>query len=152
MSETDSPLFDAFMAPPDEATARRVLRDGDFGRPDRDDGRHNQAMMDMLLGFWRLRAAGHDFALHPFLSLMSIIHGREQAWRELEMAYGMSRALVVRPDARLLILVGDLHARKTAFAPWPEVGVPAAGHLHGTDTLTLVLSNSCMVVWQAGSG
>ncbi|MBX9804026.1 MAG: hypothetical protein K2Y04_14855 [Caulobacteraceae bacterium] len=137
MSETDRPLFDAFMASPDEATARRVLQNGDFGRPDRDDGRHSQAMMEMLLGFWRLRAAGHDIALHPFLPLMSVIHGREQAWRELEMAYGMSRALVFRPDARLLILVGDLHARKTAFAPWPDVGIPAAGHLHGTDTLTL---------------
>tara|TARA_R110002167_G_scaffold363870_1_gene584860 strand:+ start:1821 stop:2633 length:813 start_codon:yes stop_codon:yes gene_type:complete len=137
MSEADRPLFDQFMASPDEATARRVLRYGDFGRADRDDGRHSQAMMDMMLGFWRLRLAGHDIALHPFQPLMSRIHARDQAWGELEMAYGMSRALVVRPDARLLILVGDLHARKTPFAPWPEVGLPAAGHLHGTDTLTL---------------
>lgn len=137
MSETDRPLFDQFMRSADEATATRVLRYGDFGRADRDDGRHSQAMMDMLLGFWRLRAEGHDIALHPFQPLMSSIHGRDQGWRELEMAYGMSRALVVRPNARLLILVGDLHARKTPFAPWPEVGLPAAGHLHGTDTLTL---------------
>lgn len=137
MSEADRPLFDRFMASPDEATARGVLRYGDFGRADRDDGRHSQAMMDMMLGFWRLRAAGRDVTLHPFLPLMSRIQRRDQAWHELEMGYAMSRALIVRPEARLLILVGDLHARKTPIAPWPDVGLPAAGHLHGTDTLTL---------------
>jgi len=113
MSETERPRFDQFMASPNEARAKRVLRYGDFGRPDRDDGCHSQAMMDMMLGFWRLRAEGHDIALHPFQPRMSRIHGRDQAWHEFEMAYGMSRALVVRPDARLLILVGDLHAQKT---------------------------------------
>lgn len=147
MSEADRPLFDQFMASPDEAAARRVLRYGDFGRADRDDGRHSQAMLDMMLGFWRLRAAGHDIALHPFVPLMSRIQQRDQAWRELEMGYAMSRALVARPGARLLILVGDLHARKTPFAPWPEVGLPAAGHLHGTDTLTLHMAQQGGEIW-----
>lgn len=137
MSEADRPLFDRVMAAPDEASAARLLRYGDFGRADRDDGRNSQAMMDMMLGFWRLRAEGNDIALHPFQPLLSRISGRDQAWGELEMAYGMSRALVVRPNARVLILVGDLHARKTPFTPWPDVGLPAAGHLHATDTLTL---------------
>lgn len=137
MPETDRPLLDAVMAAPDEETAARILRGGDFGDPRRDDGRHSQAMFDMILGFWRLKSAGHDIAVRPFAARMAVVRGRDQAWWELEMAYGMSRPLVDRPQARLLILVGNLHARKTAFARWPEVGLPAAGHLYARDTLTL---------------
>lgn len=137
MPETDRPLLDAVMAASDEATAARFLRGGDFGDPRSSDGRHSQAMFDMILGFWRLKAAGHDIAVRPFAARMSVLGGRDQAWWELEMAYGMSRPLVDRPQARLLILVGNLHARKTPFAPWPEVGLPAVGHLHAKDTLTL---------------
>lgn len=137
MSEADRPLFDRFMAAPDEVTATRLLRYGDFGRADRDDGRHSLAMMEMMIGFWRLRAAGRDITLHPFQPLLSRVQGRDQAWGEMEMAYGMSRALVTRPQARLLILVGDLHARKIPFQAWPQVGTPAAGHLPASDTLTL---------------
>lgn len=137
MSEADRPLLDRFMAAPDEITAIRLLRYGDFGRADRDDGRHSHAMMETMIGFWRLRAAGRDIALHPFQPLLSRVQGRDQAWGEMEMAYGMSRALVTRPQARLLILVGDLHARKIPFQAWPQVGTPAAGHLPASDTLTL---------------
>jgi hypothetical protein len=119
MPETDRPLLDFVMAAPDEATAAQYLRAGDFGDPRRDDGRHSQAMFDMILGFWRLKAAGQDIRIHPFAARMSVIRGRDQAWWELEMAYGMSRPLVDRPDARLLVLVGNLHARKTRFDRWP---------------------------------
>jgi len=137
MSESDRPLMDQFMAAPDEAGARRVLQYGDFGHPGRRDGRHSRAMMDMMLGFWRLRDAGRDITLHPFLPLISRVQLSDQAWRELEMGYSMSRAFVSRPDARLLVLVGDLHARKTPMAGFPEIGIPAAGHLPAPDTLSL---------------
>ncbi len=137
LPETDRPLLDFVMAAPDEEAAARYLRAGDFGDPRRDDGRHSQAMFDMILGFRRLKAAGHDIVLRPFAARMSVIGGRDQAWWELEMAHGMSRSLVDRPQARLFILVGNLHARKTRFDRWPDVGLPAAGHLHAKDTLTL---------------
>lgn len=150
MSEADGPLLNNFMASPDEATALRVLQYGDFGHARRDDGRHSGAMMNMMVGFWRLRAAGHDITLHPFLPLMSRIQLRDQAWRELEMGYAMSRALVVRPEARLLILVGDLHAGKTPIARLPDVGLPAAGHLPTTDTLTLHFAQQGGERWGCG--
>jgi hypothetical protein len=78
---------------------------------------------------------------------MSVLRGRDQAWWELEMAYGMSRPLVDRTQALLLILVGNLHARKTLFARWPEVGLPAAGHLHASDTLTLNVAQQGGQTW-----
>ncbi len=135
--ESDQLLFDWVMAAPDEATAARILRGGDFGDPRRDDGRHSEAMFQMILDLWRLKAAGRDVAIHAFAPRMSVIRGRDQAWWELEMAYGMSRALTLRPQARVLILVGDLHARKTALERLPDIGLPAAGHLHAEDTLAL---------------
>lgn len=137
MPESDQALLDFVMEATDEATAARILRGGDFGDPRRNDGRHSQAMFDMILGFWRLKAAGHDIALRPFAPRMSFIRGRSQAWWELEMGYRMSRPLVDRPEARLLILVGDLHARKLGYGDRRGIGLPAAGHLHGPDTLTL---------------
>lgn len=147
MPESDQPLLDFVMSTTDEPTATSVLRNGDFGDPRRNDGRHSQAMFDMILSFWRLKAAGQDIALRAFAPRMSVIQGRDQAWWELEMAYGMSRALVARPDARLLILVGSLHARKTPFERFPEVGLPAAGHLYSGDTLTLRIADQGGSAW-----
>lgn len=147
MPETDRPLLDFVMAAPDEASATRYLRGGDFGDPRRDDGRNSQAMFDMIIGFWRLKAAGHDIVLRPFAARMSVIRGRDQAWWELEMAYGMSRPLVDRPDARLMILVGDLHASKTRIDRIPGVGMPAAGLLHRADTLTLKVAQQGGQSW-----
>lgn len=147
MPETDRPLLDFVMAAPDEASAVRYLRGGDFGDLRRNDGRHSQAMFDMIIGFWRLKAAGSDIVLRPFAARMSVIQGRPQGWWELEMAYGMSRSLVDRPDARVLVLVGNLHARKTPFADWPDVGLPAAGHLHAADTLTLQVAQQGGASW-----
>lgn len=137
MPESDQPLLDFVMAAPDEATAARTLRNGEFGDIRRNDGRHSQAMFDMIIAIWRLKASGHDVAIRAFAPRMSVIRGRDQAWWELEMAYGMSRILVIRPDARVLILVGDLHARKTPIGRLAAVGLPAAGHLHASDTLSL---------------
>lgn len=137
MPESDQALLDFVMEATDEATAARILRGGDFGDPRRNDGRNSQAMFDMILGFWRLKAAGHDIALRPFAPRMSFIRGRSQGWWELEMGYRMSRPLVDRPEARLLILVGDLHARKIGYGDRGGIGLPAAGHLHPADTLTV---------------
>jgi len=147
MPETGRALFEAAMAAPTEAAARHAFLYGDFGHPRRTDGRNSEAMLEMMLGFWRLKAAGHDLVLHPFQPVMSTIRGREQAWWELEMAYGMSRALVARPQARLLIFVGDLHARKAGFARLQDVGRPAAGHLYAADTLTLHIAQQGGASW-----
>ena len=126
------------MAAPTEDAARETFLHGDFGNPHATDGRNSVAMLDMMVGFWRLKAAGHDVAIHPFLwRWKSRIPRRDQAWWELEMAYGISRALAARPDARIVVFVGDLHARKKGYAFAPDIGVPAAGHLHASGTFAL---------------
>ena len=137
MPETERTLFRNALAAPTEEAARETFLYGDFGNPRSTDGRNSVAMLDMMVGFWRLKAAGRDIAIHPFMSVDSVIRGRDQAWWELEMAYGMSRALADRPDARVVVFVGDLHARKKGYERFPDVGLPAAGHLHASDTFTL---------------
>ena len=137
MPETERTLFRNALAAPTEEAARETFLYGDFGNPRSTDGRNSVAMLDMMVGFWRLKAAGRDLAIHPFMSVDSVIRGRDQAWWELEMAYGMSRALADRPDARVVVFVGDLHARKKGYERFPDVGLPAAGHLHASDTFTL---------------
>ena len=137
MPETERTLFRNALAAPTEEAARETFLYGDFGNPRSTDGRNSVAMLDMMVGFWRLKAAGRDIAIRPFMSVDSVIRGRDQAWWELEMAYGMSRALADRPDARVVVFVGDLHARKKGYERFPDVGLPAAGHLHASDTFTL---------------
>jgi hypothetical protein len=147
MPETERALYRNAMSAPTEAAARQVLLHGDFGNPRRNDGRNSEAMLDMMVGFWRLKAAGHDVVIHPFMAVESRITGRDQAWWELEMAYGISRALVDRPEARVLVFVGDLHARKKGYARFPDGGVPAAGHLHASDTFTLHIAQQGGETW-----
>ena len=137
MPETERTLFRNALAAPTEEAARETFLYGDFGNPRSTDGRNSVAMLDMMVGFWRLKAAGRDIAIRPFMSVDSVIRGRDQAWWELEMAYGMSRALADRPEARVVVFVGDLHARKKGYERFPDVGLPAAGHLHASDTFTL---------------
>ena len=137
MPETERTLFRNALAAPTEEAARETFLYGDFGNPRSTDGRNSVAMLDMMVGFWRLKAAGRDIAIRPFMSVDSVIRGRDQAWWELEMAYGMSRAMADRPDARVVVFVGDLHARKKGYERFPDVGLPAAGHLHASDTFTL---------------
>lgn len=137
MPETERALYRHALAAPTEEAARETLLYGDFGHPRSTDGRNSVAMLDMMVGFWRLKAAGHDVVIHPFMAVDSTIPGRDQAWWELEMAYGISRALVDRPAARVVVFVGDLHARKKGYPRFPDVGIPAAGHLHASDTFTL---------------
>lgn len=137
MPETERTLFRNAMAARTESAARETFLYGDFGNPRSTDGRNSVAMLEMMVGFWQLKAAGHDVVIHPFMAVESRIPNRDQAWWELEMAYGISRALADRPDSRVVVFVGDLHARKTGYARFPDVGLPAAGHLHASDTFTL---------------
>jgi hypothetical protein len=147
MAETERVLFNNALEASTEEAARETFLYGDFGNPRRTDGRNSVAMLDMMVGFWRLKAAGHDVAIHPFMAVESRIRGRDQAWWELEMAYGVSRALANRPDARVMVFVGDLHARKVGYARFPDIGLPAAGHLHASDTFTLHIAQQGGESW-----
>lgn len=149
------PRLDAFLAAPDEAAAVAALEGSHFLNPRMNDGRSSQAMMAMMLSVRALRAAGRDVAFHAFQPSTPRPRAFAQAWYELDMGHALAQAAFARPKARVLVLVGNLHARKTGFERVPDVGLPAVGHLPAGDVVSLKVAQQGGEEWncrQAGCG
>ncbi|KQY82517.1 MULTISPECIES: hypothetical protein [unclassified Brevundimonas] len=145
------PQLDAFLAAPDEATAVEALSGTHFLNPRMNDGRSSQAMLAMLLSVRQLRADGRDVAFHAFQPSTPRQRDLTQAWYELDMGHALAGAIYARPQSKVLVLVGNLHARKTGFPRFPDVGVPAAGHLPAADVLTLKVAQQGGTEWNCQS-
>ena len=141
------PQLDAFLTAPDEAAALAALDDTHFLNPRMNDGRSSQAMLAMLLSVRQLRVDGRHIAFHAFQPSNQRPRELSQAWYELDMGHALAGAAYARPQAKVLVIVGNLHARKTGFSRFPEVGVPAAGHLPAADTLTLNVAQQGGTAW-----
>lgn len=141
------PQLDAFLAAPDEAAALEALSGTSFMNPRMNDGRSSQAMLAMLLSVRQLRVDGHDVAFHAFQPSRPRPRELTQAWYELDMGHALAGAIYARPQSKVLAIVGNLHARKTAFARFADVGVPAAGHLPAADVLTLNVAQQGGTAW-----
>lgn len=70
-----------------------------------------------------------------------------QAWYELEMAHALARAIHALPDAKVLVLVGNLHTIKRRLDNRPGISLPAAGHLPTTETLSLRIADHGGTPW-----
>lgn len=141
------PQLDAFLAAPDEAAALAALSGTHFMNPRMNDGRSSQAMLAMLLSVRQLRVDGRDVAFHAFQPSNPRPRELTQAWYELDMGHALARATYARPESKVLVIVGNLHARKTGLARFPEVGVPAAGHLPAAEVLTLKVAEQGGTAW-----
>lgn len=143
--------LDAFLAAEDEAAALAALEGTPWLDPRMNDGRSSRAMMDMLLSVRRLRANGRDVALHAFQPSAPRPRELTQAWYELDMGHALAGAIYGRPQSKVLVIVGNLHARKTGFDRFPEVGIPAAGHLPPADVLSLNVAQQGGEAWNCQS-
>lgn len=141
------PQLDAFLAAPSDAAALEALAGTHFMNPRMNDGRSSQAMLAMLLSVRQLRIDGRDVAFHAFQPSNSRPRQLNQAWYELDMGHALAGAVYARPESKVLAIVGNLHARKTRFERFPDVGVPAAGHLPVADTLTLNVAQQGGTAW-----
>lgn len=141
------PQLDAFLAATDEAAALAALEGTHFLNPRMNDGRSSRAMLEMMLSVRALRAAGRDVAFHAFQPSRSRPRELSQAWYELDMGHALAEAAYARPEARVLVLVGNLHARKTGFERLPDLGLPAAGHLPVAEVVTLDLAQQGGEAW-----
>lgn len=141
------PQLDAFLAAPDEAGALEALAGTHFMNPRMNDGRNSQAMLAMMLSVRRLRLEGRDVAFHAFQPSTPRPRELTQAWYELDMGHALAGAIYARPQSKVLVIVGNLHARKTGFARFAEVGVPAVGHLPAADVLTLKVADQGGTAW-----
>jgi hypothetical protein len=139
--------LDAFLAAPDEDAALDTLAGSPFMTPRMNDGRSSQAMLAMMLAVRQLRAEGRDVAFHAFQPSQPRPRELTQAWYELDMGHALAGAVYSRPNSKVLVLVGNLHARKQGFARFADLGVPAAGHLPAADTLTLKVAQQGGDAW-----
>jgi hypothetical protein len=141
------PLLDSYLAAPDDVSSLAALADSGLFAATAEDGRGSRAMLAVLGSVRALRQEGRDVTLHAFKPDPPDTPGLDQSWYELEMGNQLAEAVRRRPEARMLALVGSLHARKTPYPGLGDVGVPAAGHLPRNETLTLNVASQGGQAW-----
>lgn len=109
------PVMEAWINGGDRAAARAQMRiiDPAWTRaPDQQDGRRNLDVLDLLDRLRTMRAAGRDVGVFAF-DIVDASGGA--AARDLAMAHRFRAAHAALPDARWIIVTGNVHAMK--FVP-----------------------------------
>lgn len=129
------PQLEAFLSSADKTTAEEHLRSTVFSDPEAVDGRTSAAMVEMMHSVRRLRADGRDVVIAAFQPSVVRPSGFDQNYYELDMASALVDAAASRPQSRVLVLVGNIHASKTRFDRVDLM--PAAAHLPSKETVSL---------------
>ena len=152
LGETLQPTIDAFMASPDQASALATLRGSSLTTRAVQDGRTSRALLDLLNRVRQLRASGRDISINLFQpSSLGRGDSLDQAWYELNMGYLLGRARQLHPNARVIGLAGNVHARKTAIERYPHIGLPAAAHLPARETISLKIAQQGGEAWNCSN-
>lgn len=106
--------LDAFLTSDASPTAKAALVEGPFWHREFQDGRSSEAMLGLLEQTHRARQEGLIIGVFAFDSEKT----QSQAERERSMAEEILAQQKRSPEALHLILVGNLHARVKAGAPW----------------------------------
>ncbi|KAK0340065.1 hypothetical protein LTR94_032000, partial [Friedmanniomyces endolithicus] len=110
------------------------------------------ATLALLMRIRALNQEGRDIAVHLFQpSSLTRGPGLDQSWYELNMGFLLAQARQKRPDARVIGLAGNIHARKTPYQRYPDLGVPAAGHLPAREVLSLKIAQQGGEAWNCSS-
>ncbi|NBB63291.1 hypothetical protein GVN18_28900 [Pseudomonas sp. ODNR1LW] len=149
MGEAMQPVLDRLLIAEDAPSAKAALKGSPMANPRiHDDGRSSEAMFAMLDTVRQLKSAGRDISFHAFQPTTRLSTPRlNQSWSELAMAQNIAEAVSKRPDARILVLVGGFHARKTIYSRWADIGLPAIAHLPASETLTLKIAQQGGAHW-----
>lgn len=129
------PQLDAFLTASDDAGAAAILRPTIFGDASMADGRTSLAMVGMMQTIRRLKAEGRDVTIRAFQPSNPRPAAFDQNYYELDMASALVSAAADRPESRVLVLVGNIHASKTRFERFDLM--PAAAHLPRKETVSL---------------
>lgn len=132
------PQLEALLAAPDEASARAALAGTWFLNPRINDGRTSLAMLGMLNRLRLLKANGREVVIHAFVPSVPHVRGVSQAYSELQMGAKLSSVAYAHPDAKILVLVGNVHASKIV-SDNPRIGRPAVAHLPSADVISLLV-------------
>ena len=110
---------------------REQLLAGPFWHRSLQDGRSSEAMLELLDQVRQLRGRGIDIDVFVFDR-----PPREGRTRDAEMAERIGEALEDEPQAKFLILVGNVHARTVEGVPWNPTYVPMGAFLDARFPLT----------------
>jgi hypothetical protein len=118
---TEQARLDAYLASDGGPAARRTMLAGPFWTRDTQDGRSSQAMADLIESLRVWRHAGARIGLVAFdVGELGEQSTSDQGERERAMAAALIEARKANPDAAMIVLVGNLHARLAggvSFAP-----------------------------------
>lgn len=136
--------IDAWHDSDGDADARAALLAGAFWRKprERSDGRRSQAMLDLLDALRRLRAQGLPVSVAAYDD--AGFYGADRD-RNALMAMRLRELAAAHPEARMLVLTGNYHARLSApdrlrgadgqLIAQPRV--PMAAHLRDLDLVSI---------------
>ncbi|MDY6922701.1 MAG: hypothetical protein SWI22_01920 [Pseudomonadota bacterium] len=140
------PTLDAFMTAETDAAARAVLLDYPYGPFRFHDGRGSEAMMEMLMRLRALRREGRPLTVVATAPDSPRLPGFGQSYAELDRAAVWTGAARARPDDRVLVFVGRVHAEKARRVGSP-IGLPAAAHIRPEDSLSLAVARQGGEAW-----
>lgn len=143
---TLQPTLDAFMDAETDAAARTTLLAYPYGPFRFHDGRGSEAMMAMLLRLRALRRDGRPLTVVATVPDTPRLPGFGQSYAELDRAAVWVEAARARPEARVLVFVGRVHAEKARRVGSP-IGLPAAAHIRPEDSLSLAVARQGGEAW-----
>ena len=144
LPQSMQPQLDAMLSADGDGSAEAALEGSWFLDPSIDDGRTSQAMLALMLSLRRLREEGRDISVRAFQPDDAGGGQMSQAYYELSMGHLLGRAAIDRPQSRVLVLVGNIHAAKTVN---PRIGLPATAHLPAGETLSLYVVQQGGEAW-----
>lgn len=140
------PTLDAFMAADSDTAAPAALAAYEYGPFVHHDGRGSSAMLDLLLRLRGMAKAGKDVTLVASVPNSPRVEGFSQSYREMDRAGLWGRQAMARPQARVLVLVGRVHAEKIRRVGSP-LGLPAAAHIRPEETVSLSVAHQGGEAW-----
>jgi len=140
------PVLDAAMVAPSDEAARAAILGWESGPFRFHDGRGSEAMLDLLLRLRAMRLAGRPLTVVASVPESPRVQGFGQSYAELDRAAVWVAAARSQPDARVVVLVGRVHAEK-ARRVGSTIGLPAAAHIRPEESLSLTVAQQGGRAW-----
>lgn len=141
ISSRDQPLLEAFMASAGAADDVRKLIASDFWRRGR-DGRSSVAMLRLIEDLRALKQAGRPVSLFAFDDQPGT-----NLERNVAIANGLRRFHDAHPEARIIALMGNVHARQESMWAGDAMLTPSGKLLADLHPVSVLVSYPAGTIW-----
>jgi erythromycin esterase-like protein len=142
-----------YLASDGSADARAAMQSGGYWQVQgtRHDGRRNEDVLAMLEQVRALKDNGRDISVLPFDTAPGATRNHHE--RDRAMADYLREQFLANPDARFVVLAGNVHAmvRKPGYAP-PEMQQPMGAYLIDLDPYSINISARSGQFWGCAGG